>query len=326
MLIIQSCLGVTLLAKYAIKRLIIVIPAVLLLMFLVFIIIYNLPGSNQNEFTTHADGDALDEFFEKTHLHDTAVGKFIRFLDDLLIKHKPGKNATEYAHLKSIKLRMKYTFLLTFLGLFLSIIIGIPLGVLSALKQGKALDKILSFISVILSALPSYILAILLVFLFSKALRLLPALGIDDGVRSFILPAITIGAAGVALTSSMTRSAVLEIMDKPYISVLRANGIPSRRILFIHILRNSLLSIISSLSVIISSLLCGSLIVENFYSIPGIGQMIIASISGRNQRLLLVSVCVVALVLMLLRIVTDILSGLVDPQVRAQMTRKKVLK
>ena len=294
-------------------------------MFLVFMIVYHLPGANRNEFTTHADGDVLDDFFEKTHLHDTAAGKFIRFMDNLLIKRNPGKNSLETAHLRSIKLRMKFTFLLTFSGLILAIIIGIPLGAISAIRQGKAVDKVLSFISVILSALPSYILAILLVFLFSNALRLLPALGIDQGVKSFILPAITIGAAGVALISSMTRSAVLEILDKPYVSVLRANGIPSRRILIIHILRNSLLSIISSLNVIISSLLCGSLIVENFFSIPGIGQMVVEAISGRSQCLLLVSVGIIALTLMLLRIVTDLLSALVNPQVRAQMTGKKVL-
>ncbi len=321
----MSNLEVDALAKYIIKRLIIVIPTVLLLMFAVFMIIYHLPGSNRNEFTTHANGDALDGFFEKTSLHDTAVGKFIRFMDDLLIKHNPGKNAVENAHLRTIRLRLKYTFLLTFLGLLMSVIIGIPLGMASALRQGKALDKILSFISVILSALPPYILAILLVFLFSNALRLLPPQGIEDGIESFIMPAITIGAAGVALISSMTRSAVLEILDKPYISVLRANGIPKRRILFSHILRNSLFSILSSLNVIITSLLCGSLIVENFFSIPGIGQMVVTAVSGRNQCILLVSVGLVALILMVVRIFSDVLCAFVNPQVRARLTGKKVL-
>lgn len=300
------------------------IPTLLAILLVVFMIIYLLPGSNPAEFSSHGKGDGLDSLLEKTDLHDTAFGKFLRYIFDLFINFDIGSRSRfENTLFRGLRIRVKYTLILTACGLAISILIGIPSGILSALHHNGPADRALSLASILFSALPPYVLAIILVLIFSKWLGWLPLFGIDTP-RHFILPTLTIGAAGVALTAKMTRSAALEVMGKSYITALRAKGIGEFRIVFGHILRNSMVSILSSLNIILSSLLCGSLIVENFFSVSGIGQLVISSISQRSQRMLLACVAIIALLLMIVNILSDCLCALINPQIRLQYTRKKV--
>lgn len=306
------------LARYLLKRLLIVIPTLLGVMLVIFLLASYAPGSNPNAFSSHGNQDGLDEILETLNLHDTVAGRYIRFLDMLLFRHDYSHNATDVAAFSSLPLRMKNTLLLTGLGFLFAVLLGIPLGLLSALHKDKPLDREINILTVFFSAIPIYVLAILLITIFAKKLRWLPVLGIG-GPQFFVLPTITVGVSGVALITSMTRSAARDVLGRPFIQCLRAKGVSSTRIACSHLLKNSLSSVLASMNIVFSSILCSTLITENFFSIPGMGQLIIKSISGRNQVVLIVCVGLIATILILFSILFDIVYAVINPQIRLQL-------
>ena len=132
----------------------------------------------------------------------------------------------------------------------------------------------------------------------------------------------TIAAAGIAATVKMTRSAVLEVNNKQYITVLKAKGLSNREIVFKHILKNSFVTITSSAGNLAASLLCGTLIAENFFAFPGIGQLVFRSVKNGEQYIILGTVAVLSVLLMSFNIISDLICGLISPQIREEYSRK----
>lgn len=291
------------------------IPTLLGIMLISFLLTANLIGSNPNEISAFGDGDALDSFYELINAGDNKGTKFIRYCYDIITKGDVGIDTGDIVY------RFKHTVMLASLGFAAAVIIGLPAGLVSAVRHNGWQDHVLSVATQIMASIPSFCLALFLVLIFSLYLKLLPAFGFESW-KGYILPTMVLGAGGIALTARMTRSAVLEILNMPYVTTLRAKGLSEKSVLWVHVLKNAISPIISVLSNIAISVLCSTLVVENFFSIAGMGSFVVNAVGRRSQRQVLACVLILATTILLLNFCTDICYVLANPQLRMRYGKK----
>lgn len=309
--------------KYIIKRLLLMLPTLLGIIFVIIVFLNYMPGTNQNSFSSAGEGDTLDAIFERFDIKNTLFAKYLRYCYNLAIKHEFGPAGRGSANIGAdLANRLKFTLILTGLGFLATFIIGIPLGIYSALYHNKFQDQLISSVSLIFSSVPSYCLTLFLVLFFSLWLKLLPVSGINKP-GAFVMPTMVLAVGGIALTVRMTRSAVIEVMDQQYITALKAKGLKNREIIYKHIFKNSLIPVVSTLNNLTAQMLCSTLVVENFFSIPGLGAYLITAVSHRNLYSILGCVVIISVLLMLFSIISDVLCMLVNPKMKTQYSRKE---
>ena len=297
------------------------IPTFFLIILIAYFMTTNLSGTSVDAMSAYGDGDALDSFYEKVDAPDNRITKFVRYCYDLIIRGEMGKTAEGTYIEDELAFRIKYTAIVAVLGFLVSVLVGIPLGIIAAVHHNRWQDHAVSFVSTFLASIPSYCLVLFLIFIFCLCLDILPVFGIETW-KGYVMPTLVLGAGGMSLASRMTRSAVLQILSKQYLTVLRAKGLPEWKILYKHVLKNAIVPVLSVAGNIAVAALCSTLIVENFYSVPGIGAYLVHAVVRRDQPRLLGSIVVLAVIIMMIGFVTDILSALFNPKFRIQLKKK----
>lgn len=206
-------------------------------------------------------------------------------------------------------------------SVLLSIIIGIPLGILAAVKQYTPTDSGLLAFSVLSASLPSFWFALLLISLFSVNLGWLPTSGLGNW-KNWVMPVIVVSVASMSNIIRVTRSSMLETIRQDYIRTARAKGQAEYVIIFDHVLRNSLIPIVSAIGNTLGIQLGGSLIVESVFGLPGIGKYAVDAISQRNFPSLLGSVVILAITFSLVNLLVDLVYTMVDPRVKTSLFGK----
>jgi len=201
------------------------------------------------------------------------------------------------------------------IALAISFLVGTALGVLSAWKRGSLLDFSSMFLAVSGITLPSYLVATILVLLFSSYLGWLPPALWEDK-SSMILPVVTLALRPLAIIARMTRTTLLEVMHADYIRTAHSKGLSGSRVLFKHALKNSLIPVITLLGPIAASLITGSYVVETIFQIPGMGQYFITSVINRDYPLVMGMTLVYGILLVLCNLAVDLAYGWIDPRVR----------
>ena len=201
------------------------------------------------------------------------------------------------------------------LSLLFAVFFGILLGIFSAWKRGTWLDFSSMFIAISGVTLPSYLVATLLVLLFSNYLGWLPPALWEDK-RSMILPTLTLGLRPLAITARMTRTSLLEVMHSDYIRTAYGKGLGPSAVLFKHALRNALIPIVTTLGPIAASLITGSYVVETVFQIPGLGQYFITSVINRDYPLVMGMTLTYGVILITCNLLVDMTYGLIDPRIR----------
>lgn len=214
------------------------------------------------------------------------------------------------------------TILLTITSIILSLLIGIPAGIISATKQYSKLDYALMVISLVGVSMPIFWLGLMLVLVFSVNLGWLPSLGmgsLDYGLWDFIshliLPTIALATIPAATFARITRSSMLETIQQDYIKALRAKGLKESKIIWKHGLKNALPPIVTVIGLQISSLLSGAILTETIFSWPGMGKLIVDSISNRDYAVVQGTVLFIALIYILINLVVDIIYMYINPKV-----------
>jgi ABC-type dipeptide/oligopeptide/nickel transport system permease component len=223
-------------------------------------------------------------------------------------EHKPSVAARIFAVLP-------HTLALALAGMLLAALIAIPLGVLAAVKRGTWIDTAVTIGSLAGVAVPMMVLASLLVLVFSADLAWLPG-PTELGASALILPAIAVGTHLMAMLARMTRGAMLEVLGEDYIRTARAKGVPERRVLFVHALRNALLPVITVAGLQFGSLLSGAIIVEKVFARPGVGTTLLDAIAERDYPVVQGTVLVIAVTYVIVNILVDVAYGLIDPRIR----------
>ena len=304
--------------RYLVKRFLISIPVLLLALFATFALLTYIPGSRLGYFPIEGNGDLLDKLFVALNAPANLLTRYLRYFYNVFVHARFGSIAYHHNLSAEIFRRTGFTLLLTFCAFLLILLIGIPLGSYSAYKKGSFFDNIVSIVSLFLSSIPPFCLAIFLAVIFCVRLRLLPVFGFD-GPKNMILPTITIGAAGLAKTIQTVRNNVIENLNKPYVKTLKAKGVRQSRILFVHALKNSLVPTVSIIKEMTAEVFVSTFIAEWFYAIPGIGYYLLQSVNGRDYDAVLAATTVITIFILLFGILSDTLSYSLDPQLKHSM-------
>jgi oligopeptide transport system permease protein len=204
------------------------------------------------------------------------------------------------------------------LALAWALVLGIPLGVIAAFRHGSALDGAIRLLSGAGLALPAFFVATLLIYFFSLKLGLFPTNGWTEGWRYKVLPSFTLGLLPLAVCVRLVRGATLEAMQEEYVVAARARGLRNRRVLWIHVLRNSLLPVLTVIGPMIGYLVTGSFVIELLFSVPGISRYYVASMLARDYTVVLGITVLLALLIIVANLIVDIAQAYLDPRVRVR--------
>ena len=285
---------------------------------IVFLLQRMIPGDPVDiylgEQATAVDKDRLRK---ERHLDEPLLVQFGYFLksvaDGTLGKplYQKGRTVSEL-----IFNRYPATLKLASAAILVAIFIAIPLGVFAALRQYSIFDHLAMAVSLLGIAVPVFWLGPLLLLLFSVKLGWFPVSGDEEGIRSLVLPAITVGCALAAMLSRMTRASMLEVVREDYVTTARMKGVPEWRVVWKHALRNATIPILTVLGVQFGTALGGAVITENVFGWPGIGTLLIESIRARDYDVVQGCVLVISASYVIVNLITDLLYAWVDPRVR----------
>ncbi len=204
-------------------------------------------------------------------------------------------------------------------AMVISVCIGIPLGIAAALHQNSAVDYITTTFAVVMNAMPGFLVAVLLMVVFALKLGWFPVSG-ADGFKSFVLPVIAAGIGPITQNARMTRSSVLEVIRQDYVRTARAKGIAESKVIMRHVMKNSLIPILTMVGSGLGTCLAGSILVEMIFNIPGMGMLINSSIMSKDFITVQGCVVVCAIVVALANLLTDLAYAAIDPRIKAQYT------
>jgi len=211
------------------------------------------------------------------------------------------------------------TFRMAVGAVIVSILIGIPLGLIAALKQNTAVDYVTTTFAIFMNAMPSFLVAVVLMLVFAMKLHWFPISGADT-MKGLVLPIIAAGMPLITQNARMTRSAVLEVIRQDYVRTARAKGISERVVILRHVLKNALIPILTLVGTSFGMCLSGSILVEMIFNIPGMGMLISSSIMAKDFIIVQGAVLVCAVIVTVMNLLTDLAYAAVDPRIKAQYT------
>ncbi|MGD9913049.1 MAG: ABC transporter permease [Rhizobiaceae bacterium] len=311
---------------YLLKRLLIGIATLLVASVVVFAVLEILPGDPARLMLgMDASEDALRALREQMGLNAPLVSRYFNWIGGLLV----GDFGRSYTYsspvIDLVRERVVVTLPLAIISLVLSTAIAIPVGIYSASRRGRMGDTASMAVAQFGVAVPNFWFALLLVYIFAVWLRLLPSggfpgwsAGIGPALQSLILPAIALALPQAAILSRVTRTALVEVLNEDYIRTARAKGISVRGVLWRHALQNALIPVLTIMGLQFAFLITGTIIIENVFSLPGLGRMIYQAITQRD--LIVVEGVVILLVaaVILVNLIVDLSYALVDPRLRSR--------
>ena len=222
----------------------------------------------------------------------------------------PGRSVNDI-----IKDGFPVSFKLGIEAILIAIIIGIPAGILAGVKKDKWQDRAVNFFTTLGVAVPSFVVAALLIYVLSTKLHLLPA-AMWNGLRYEIMPALALSGMTMSFIARLTRSSMLDILSQDYIKTARAKGLSWSRVLIKHALPNSLIPVVTYLGPMTASILTGSFVIETIFAIPGLGQYFVTSIYNRDYTVILGVTIFYSVIVIVLNMVVDLLYPLLDPRIK----------
>jgi ABC-type dipeptide/oligopeptide/nickel transport system permease component len=303
-------------ARHIFHRFLLTLPAIWLVLTLVFLLIHIVPGDPVEQML--GEGAAPGQIVELRHnlgLDQPLLQQYGHYLWNIA-RGDFGQSFKFQAPVRHVIFeRYPATLQLAFLALIVCAAIAIPLGVLAAHRRGTNTDRAVGVFTLFGLAVPNFALGPLLMVLFGIELGWLPISG-RGGPLNYILPAATLGAALAAILTRMVRGAMLEELSSDYVRTARAKGLSTATVLVRHALRNALIPIITILGLQFGTLLAGTIVTETIFSWPGIGRLTVMAISSRDYPLLQGCILVIALSYVLVNLLTDLLYAVIDPRVR----------
>lgn len=222
----------------------------------------------------------------------------------------PGRSVNDI-----IKDGFPVSFKLGIEAILIAIIIGIPAGILAGVKKDKWQDRAVNFFTTLGVAVPSFVVAALLIYVLSTKLNLLPA-AMWNGWRYEIMPALALSGMPMSFIARLTRSSMLDILSQDYIKTARAKGLSWSKVLIKHALPNSLIPVVTYLGPMTASILTGSFVIETIFAIPGLGQYFVTSIYNRDYTVILGVTIFYSVIVIVLNMLVDLLYPLLDPRIK----------
>jgi ABC-type dipeptide/oligopeptide/nickel transport system permease component len=292
------------------------IPTVFLVITLVFFAFQLIPGDAALIFAgEQASQEQIAQIRSDLGQDKPVFEQYSIYLQRLL-KGDMGKSAiTGRPVFLEIKSRFFNTVRLAVVATVVSSIFGIVFGTISALKREKPADYVISVLSIFGISIPSFWLALLLMYFFSVKLKLLPTTG-NASLKHYIMPTIVLSVYSIAFIARMTRSSLFEILGEDYVRTAREKGMKERIVIAKHVLRNALIPVITVVGLQFGYLLGGAVVTETVFAWPGLGRLLVTSVEQRDLMVVQGVLLVFATSFVLVNLLIDLLYGLVDPRIR----------
>lgn len=306
--------------KYAVKRILQLIPILFAITFLSFAMM-RLAGSDAVEQKLENTGSAvsqevIDAAREELGLDKPFLVQYAAWLWNLLhgdmgVSYISGKPV-----LATFLSKLPATLLLTFTSIFLTVVISIPLGILSAVRQNRLIDYMIRVCSFIGNSMPNFFVALLLMYLFAIRLGWFPVIASGVGLQSAVMPTLTLAIAMSAKYLRQVRATVLDELGKDYVAGAKARGVKFSVTLWKSVLKSSLVTIITLLTLSIGNLLGGTAIVESIFMWDGVGKMAVDAINMRDYPMIQAYVMWMAIIYVAVNLITDLSYRFLDPRIR----------
>lgn len=216
-----------------------------------------------------------------------------------------------------VMLRLPNTIVLALSATVLAILVGIPAGVAAGRKPGSLADTLVSLATLAGQSLPTFWVAIMFILLFARQWHLLPSGG-SGTFAHLILPSVALAMPFTAVIARLTRSGIAEMVSEPFVTAVRAKGLPEWRVLYLHVVRNCLIPVVTVTGLQIGTLIGGAVVVETIFAWPGVGRLLVDAITNRDYSVVQATTVIIAIIVVTLNILTDLAYALLDPRIRTQ--------
>ncbi len=306
--------------KFVIRRILWTIPVILLVILLTFGMMSQIKG-NPFQTTDRAVPESIQRNLErKYHLDKPWYLQYLYYVEGVITFDLGPSLVQRNRDVNDvIKDHFPVSLKLGCLAMLWAVIVGIPLGVISALKQNTIVDYVTMVFVNLGYAIPNFLICTLLIYIFAVKwgdITGFPTNGIESGWKSWILPAIALGHAPMTLFARIVRGSMLETLQQDYIRTARAKGLRRRRVVGLHVLRNSLIPAVTAAAPLLGFLITGSFIVEFIFGIPGIGRYFVISVTGRDYSVTMGITVMLSVIIIFANLVVDVLYGFLDPRTR----------
>lgn len=300
--------------RYILKRLLLAILTVWVVITVTFFVMRAVPGGPfmSEKAITPAAQAALEA---KYGLDKPLLTQYGTYLKDIVTKFDFGPSLKQRGQsvITIISRGLKVSLRLGVIAAFSALLVGVILGSIAALRRNKIVDRVIMVITTAFVSMPSFIMGTLLLVLFAIKWMILPANGSTGA--GLVLPIITLALYPMAYITRLTRSSMLDVLGQDYIRTARAKGVSGVRIIFGHALKNSLIPVITYFGPMLAYIVTGSLVVEKIFAVPGIGRAFVNSITNRDYPLIMGTTIVLATLIVVMNLVSDILYKAVDPRI-----------
>lgn len=257
--------------------------------------------------------EVLESTREELGLNKSFTEQYTYWFSNML-KGDMGKSySTQRSVITELKEHMPYTIMLTLSSIIITLLISIPLGILCALKKNSLTDYIIRVCTFIGNSIPGFFVGLILLFVFALKLRILPVLS-ESGIKSIILPSVTLAISMSSRYIRQIREVVMEELDKDYVKGAYSRGVPQWKIIYRHVFRNILITVITLIGLSVGSLLGGSAIVENIFVWPGLGSLALNAVKARDYPLVQGYVMWTAIIFVIINLIVDFIYGILDPR------------
>jgi len=303
--------------KYAIKRVLWLIPTIIIISFIIFALLELAPG---NVVDAMIGGDMtqeeIDQLYAQYDLNRSVFYRYGKYMVHLVQGDLGVSQFTKIPVAQEFFRRFPNTIILSLSGLIIGNIIAVPLGIFAAKRAGKIWDTLTTTFSLIGMSMPNFWLGLLLIIWFAYKIRIFPAGGIT-GASSFVLPAIATSFVMMATTARQVRSSMLDNMRADYLRTARAKGVSERAVINKHALGNAWIPIITVIGTTLSRTMAGSAVIESVFSFPGVGKLTVDAVMRRDVTLACGCVILTTIVYVVLLLVVDLLYAFVDPRIKS---------
>lgn len=308
--------------RYILKRLVLMIPTILLTSLLIFWAM-SLTGGDpvQTILPENASIEQQEALRESMGLNDPFFIQYFRYVGGIVTGDMGTSYVTGLDVFDTFMHRLPMTLALGGTALIVAVIISIPVGIWTALNQNTWKDTLGMVVALFGVSMPNFWLGLMLVLVFSLGLGWLPSGG-SDGIRYLILPALTVGLGLAALITRTTRSSMLDVIRQDYMTTAKAKGASFKRVIYRHGLRNAMIPIVTAIGMQFSLVMTGSALAETVFSWPGIGRLVVESINKRDTPTVTGSIILCCILMALINLIVDIIYAYCDPRIKAQYSRK----
>lgn len=311
-------------SRYIYKRLLLMIPVVIMVAVLIFTIMYFTPGDPAIIILgPNASLEQLAAKRAELGIDQPYLVQLWNYLKNVFIRFDFGNSFINGRSVSSqIMERFPRTLMIAALSVLLSIVAGVPLGIVASVHQYTWKDNASMFAALIAASMPGFWIAQMMSLLFALKLGWLPATGVDSW-KCYILPVVANAIGGIAAMARQTRSSMLEVIREDYITTARAKGQIERKVIYHHALRNALIPIVTCAGGSFGFQLGGALVVETVFSIPGLGKYMMDAINQRDYPSIRGTVIFLAIAFSIVMLVVDIMYAFIDPRIKGQYQSKK---